>query len=123
VTAALPKEMNFGINVTRVRANADVFYKKEKLGVLNLHKWQAAESERLIPKDGDGAAIKIRSRINNAPLNITDKDVFSDVISAMFMGQGVILKIEAVVDIEVSTVLGKLVIKGMPAEGVVPVKR
>jgi hypothetical protein len=123
VTAALPKEMNFGINVTRVRANADVFYKKEKLGVLNLHKWQAAESERIEPKDGEGAAIKIQSRINNAPLNITDEDVFYDVISALFLGDGVMLKIEALVDIEVSTVLGKLVIKGMPAEGVVPVRR
>jgi hypothetical protein len=123
VTAALPKEMNFGINVTRVRANADVFYKKEKLGVLNLHKWQVAESERIEPKDGEGAAIKIQSRINNAPLNITDRDVFYDVISALFLGDGVMLKIEAVVDIEVSTVLGKLVIKGIPAEGVVPVKR
>jgi hypothetical protein len=109
--------------VTRVRANADVFYKKEKLGVLNLHKWQAAESERIEPKDGEGAAIKIQSRINNAPLNITDEDVFYDVISALFLGDGVMLKIQAVVDIEVSTVLGKLVIKGMPAEGVVPVKR
>ena len=123
VIAGLPKEMNFGMNVTRVRATADVFYQGDKLGVLNLKKWQTAESERIQPKDGQDAAIKIESRIKDAPLNITDNDVLSEVIQAMFLGESIKLKIVALVDVEVSTVLGKLVIKDMPAEGVVPVKR
>lgn len=123
VIAGLPKEMNFGINVTRVRATADVFYENEKLGVLNLHEWQAADSERIEPKDGENATIKIQSKINNAPLNITDQDVFYDVITSMFLGEGVALKIMALVDVEVATVLGTFFIKGMPAEGMVPVKR
>ncbi|KAF4637341.1 hypothetical protein G7Y89_g752 [Cudoniella acicularis] len=123
VTASLPKEMNFGINVTRVCANATVFYKGDELGVLNLHKWQKAESERIEPKDGESAAIRIRSQIRNAPLVITDDNVFSDVIQELlFGGNTILLKIEALVDVEVATVLGKLAIKHMPANGIVPVK-
>jgi hypothetical protein len=124
VTASLPDEMNFGINVTRVRANADVFYKGDKLGVLDLKKWQPAKSKHIKPSNGQDAALRITSRINNAPLNITDEDVFTDVLSELLFGDdNVMLKIAALVDVEVSTVLGKLVIKDMPAEGVVPVKR
>jgi hypothetical protein len=124
VIAGLPKEMNFGINVTKVRANADVFYKGKKLGVLNLRKWKPAESERIEPTNGGEAQLKIKSQMKDVPLNITDEDVFTDVIQALvFGGNTVMLKVEALVDVEVSTVLGKLVIKDMPAEGIVPVKR
>lgn len=123
VLAGLPKEMNFAINVTRVRANATVFYKGDELGLLNLRKWQPAESERVEPKDGEEAGLQIRSRIEDAPLNITDEDVFTDVLQSIVFGQSVKLKIVALVDVEVSTVLGTFVIKDLPAEGVVPVKR
>jgi hypothetical protein len=124
VTAGLPTEMNFGINVTGVRANADVYYKEGKLGRLDLEKWQPAESERLEPKDGESAALRIKSQIENAPLDITDEDVFTDVISALLFGEDTImLKVVALVDVQVSTVLGPVIVKAMPAEGVVPVKR
>jgi hypothetical protein len=124
VIAGLPKEMNFGINVTRVRATADVFYKGKKLGVLDLKKWQPAQSERIQPKDGEDAGIKIQAQIQDAPLNVTDDDVLADIIQGLIFGdKTVMLKIEALVDVEVSTVLGKLIIKKMPAEGVVPVNR
>ena len=123
VIAGLPKEMNFAINVTRVRANATVSYKGEELGILNLRKWQFAESERIEPKDGEEAGLRIKSRIEKAPLNITDDDVFTDVLQSILFGQAVKLKIVTLVDVEVSTVLGKFIIKDLPAEGVVPVKR
>jgi hypothetical protein len=124
VIAAVPKEMNFDLKVTRVRATANVFYKEQQLGVLNLKKWQPAESQRLESKEGGNAALKVQSKIENAPLDITDEDVFTDVLQDyLFGGKAVMLKIAALVDAEISTVLGKLVIKDMPAEGVVPVKR
>ncbi|KAG0652027.1 hypothetical protein D0Z07_1013 [Hyphodiscus hymeniophilus] len=123
VEAGLPKEMNFAINVTRVRANATVSYKGDELGVLNLRKWQFADSERIEAKDGEEAGLRIKSRIEDAPLNITDNDIFTDVLQSILFGEAVNLKIIAVVDVEVSTVLGKFVIKDLPAEGVVPVKR
>lgn len=123
VIANLPKEMNFGINVTGVQAHAQVYYKDKKLGNLNLHK-SAAKSERIEPEDGEAASLRIESEIKNAPLEITNELVFSDVIQAIiFGGSGVMLKVEALVDVTVSTVLGELVIKKLPAEGVIPVKR
>ncbi|TVY49999.1 hypothetical protein LOCC1_G000128 [Lachnellula occidentalis] len=122
VIANLPKEMNFGINVTGVQAHAEVYYKNHKLGNLKLHK-SAAKSERIEPVDGEAASLKIESKIKNAPLEITDEGVFSDVIQAIiFGGSGVMLNVKALVDVTVSTVLGELVIKKLPAEGVIPVK-
>ena len=122
VIAGLPKEMNFDINVTAVNATADVSYKGKKLGELNLKEWQAAKSERI--ESADEAQLRITSRMKDVPLYITDDDVFTDVVSALMLGgRNVILKIEALVDVRLSTVLGEMIIKDMPAEGVVPVKR
>lgn len=124
VIAAIPHEMNFGINVTSVRATADVFYNGDKLGELNLKEWQAAESKRVESKDGEDAALKIQSEIKKAPLKITDEDVFTDVLQEYLLGgRAVMLKIVALVDAEISTILGELIIKDVPAEGIVPVKR
>lgn len=124
VIAGLPNEMNFNLNVTGVGATADVFYKGDKLGELNLKKWQKAESTRVDPTDGEKPMLKIESRVKDVPLNITDSDVFSDVIQELiFGGSSVVLKIQALVDVKVSTVLGDHVIKQLPANGVVPVKR
>ncbi|EKD13845.1 uncharacterized protein L3040_005536 [Drepanopeziza brunnea f. sp. 'multigermtubi'] len=122
VTAGLPKEMNFRVNVTRVRASAEVFFKGKKLGDLNLHRWQNARSERVEPKKGEDAALVIKARIEKAPLYVTDDDVLTDILMSLLVGSRVELKVEALVDVEVSTVLGELVIKKLPAEGVVPVK-
>ncbi|KAI6089003.1 hypothetical protein F4821DRAFT_232723 [Hypoxylon rubiginosum] len=123
VTAGLPSEMNFGIDVTNVRATADVLYKSKKMGELNLRKWQHANSTRVEGKAGEGAMLKIQSRVIDAPLNITDGDVFSEVVSALlFGGETVRLRVKALVDIQVQTTLGDLTLKEVPAEGKIPVK-
>lgn len=125
VLAALPSEMNFGVNVTRVRAQADIFYKKQKLGVLDLHEWQKANSTKIESEDlARQPLLKIQSRVEEAPLNVTDGDVLSDVVQALLFGsKPVMLDVKAAVDVKVHTVLGKLVLKDVPAEGRVPVKR
>ncbi|RFU25430.1 hypothetical protein B7463_g10910, partial [Scytalidium lignicola] len=123
VIAGIPKEMNFNLNVTRVKAKSNVLYKSKKFGELNLKKWQAAKSERNESNSNEEADLKITSIIRDAPLDITDDDVFTDVLQAMLFGSSrVELKIEALVDAEVSTVLGELIIRDMPAEGIVPVQ-
>lgn len=124
VIAAIPHEMNFNINITGVRATADVYYKDDKLGVLNLKEWQAAKSERIEPKDGEDPVLKIQSTIKDAPLNVTDEDVLTDVLQEyLWGGRPVMLKIVALVDAQVSNVLGELTIKDVPAEGAIPLKR
>lgn len=123
VVAGLPREMNFGINVTRVRATSDVLYRNKKLGELNLQKWQTAQSKRIESSDEENADLEIQSKINDAPLEVTDDEVLQDVLSEYFIGGAIDFKIVALVDVELSTVLGEVVVKGLPAQGVVPVKR
>ena len=123
VLAGMPKEMNFGLNISRINATADVFYKHSLLGVLNLREWQQAHSKRIEPHDGEAATIEITSHIEKAPLVIKDQEVFEDVIAAYYLGDQIELDVKALLDIEVSTVLGKFVIKQMPAKATVPLKR
>jgi hypothetical protein len=125
VTAALPKEMNFDLNVTRIRATADVFYQAKKLGELDIRRWQPANSTRVELTGGKEQGLQIQSRIEEAPLNVTDAGVLTDVIqSLLFGGKRVVwLDVDAAVDVTVNTVLGTLVLKDVPAQGKIPVKR
>lgn len=124
VIANVPSELNFDINVTHVRATADVFYESKKLGELNLPDWHEANSTRHQTKDGRNDSLEVQSRIVDAPLNVTDGDVLTDVIQELlFGGEKVILDIKAAVDVKVQTVLRPLTLKSIPAEGKIPVKR
>jgi len=120
----LPKEMNFPIKVPHVRADADVFYHKKKLGRLDLNKWQKANSTRIEAHGDTEAGLAVDSVVKNAPLKITDDNVFSDLVSDMvFGGKNVVLGVKANVDVETETALGKFVVRDIPAEGKVYVKR
>jgi hypothetical protein len=121
---ALPEEMNFNISANRVRADADVFYKHEKLGVLDLHKWQKANSTRIEATSGEGPTLLVESLVEKAPLKITNEEVFADVIQDLvFGGKSVVMGIKADIDVEVETALGEFRVRKIPAEGKVPVKR
>lgn len=122
VAAGLPKEMNFGVNVTKVRATADVFYKKKQLGVLDLNQWQNASSILVKSRDGEPDHLNIQSRIDRAPLHITDSDVLNSLIWKYASGDRIDLNIVAAVGVTIETVLGELIVKDLPAEGVFPVK-
>ena len=120
----LPDEMNFSVNVSQVKANADIFFHDRKLGNLDLKEWQKAESKR-IDKTGDQkAGLKVSSVVKDAPINITDNEVFADLVQkVVFGGKKVTLAVKAAVDVETTTVLGKLVVRDIPAEGEVFVHR
>ncbi|KAL8711578.1 MAG: hypothetical protein Q9220_003988 [cf. Caloplaca sp. 1 TL-2023] len=119
----LPEEIQFPIGVVRVRADSDVYYQKKKLGVLDLKAWQHANSTRTtIPKE-DQEGLLVQSIVKDAPLDITDDDVFADLVQALvFGGEPVVLGVQAKVDVETETVLGKFVVRGIPATGKVFVK-
>ena len=120
----LPREMNFPINIAHVRADADVFYHGQKLGQLDLRRWQKATSKRIEARDGVEAGLAVSSVVKDAPLEITNDDLFAEVIKAMFFGgKKVLLGIKAAVDVETETVLGKFILRDIPAEGEVFVKR
>ena len=120
----LPKEINFPIDVSRVRADADVYYHDKKLGFLDLRKWQTANSTRTEAHGSEEAGLAVESIVKDAPLEITDDDVFTDVVQALiFGGKGVVLGIKAKVDVETETALGTFIIRDIPALGKVFVKR
>jgi hypothetical protein len=124
VLATLPKELNLDINVTRIRASADVFYQTRRLGELNLRRWQKANSTRIVGSNDTDASLQVKSRVQDAPLNITDGDVFSEVVQRLLFGdETVVLDVKASVDVKVDTVLGELILKNVPTAGKIPVKR
>ncbi|KAL8905898.1 MAG: hypothetical protein Q9171_006497 [Xanthocarpia ochracea] len=119
----LPEEIKFPIDVAQVRADADVYYKKKKLGKLDLSQWQHANSTRTAIPHTKEEGLLVQSIVKDAPLNITDDDVFADVVQALvFGGNPVVLGVQAKVDVETETVLGKFVVRGIPATGKVYVK-
>lgn len=112
VLVGLPKDMNFDVDVGRVRADGYVSYEGKKWGKLDLSKWQQAQSRKV---DGD---LLVESEVVNAPLEITDEDVFAKVIQKMiFKREGVPLAIHALVDVDATTALGTFVISGIPSKG------
>lgn len=120
----LPNEMNFPIDISRVRANATVFYHGKELGLLDLRKWQRANSTRIEAHGDEKAGLIIKSIVKDAPLEVTDDDVFRKVVQALiFGGRSIILDVKTKVDVETVTALGKFIIRDIPAEGKVPIKR
>ena len=115
----VPEQMNFHVQVPRVRADADVFYHGRKLGFLNLHKWRHSNSTLL----DEDHALDVAFRMKDVPVQVTDEDTLADAISDMLFGKkSVQLTIVAAVDAHVSTRLGKLVLRKIPAEGSFDVK-
>lgn len=120
----VPEEMNFPINISRVRANAEVFYEKKKLGDLDLRKWQKANATRIEADGETPAGLAVGSVVKNAPLDITNDDVFADLVQGLiFSGKAIMLEVMAQVDVETETALGKFVIRDLPAAGEFFVKR
>ncbi|KAH9881203.1 hypothetical protein J1614_001698 [Plenodomus biglobosus] len=123
VDIGLPHEMNFPLDVNQVKADADIFYHKKLLGKLKLDKWQKANSTRVEGHGSEGPLLLVESDIRNAPIEILDDDLFSEVVQALiFGGKSVLMDIKAAVSVGVETPMGKLAVRDIPAQGVVPVK-
>ncbi|KAF2635110.1 hypothetical protein P280DRAFT_462208 [Massarina eburnea CBS 473.64] len=119
----LPHEMNFPLNVSRVKADADIYYEGRILGKLDLEKWQHANSTRVDAHGNEAPSLLVESEIKNAPIDIVDQDVFSEVVQALLFGtSSIMMDVKAAVSVKVDTPMGELAVRDIPAEGVVPVK-
>lgn len=124
VMVDLPKEMNFEVDIPRVRANVDVFYHGNKFGYLDLSKWQHSNATRINDTSSEDPLLLVTFAIKDGPLQVTDSDVFSEVVqSLIFGGQSVKLDLQALVDGKIATTLGEFVIHEIPAEGRIEVDR
>lgn len=122
VLIGLPKQMNFRVDVPWVRAVSDVYYKGKELGVLNMDKWQKANSTLVRDQNGTSALL-VKFAVKDAPLQVTDNEILGDVIQDMLFGKKtLVLHVAATVDTKVATGLGQFAVHGIPAEGRVPVK-
>lgn len=123
VLVDVPKQMNFHVDVPRVRANAPIYYHGIELGVLDLRKWQDANSTLIEDRNGT-PALFVQFPMREAPLHVTNEDTLTEVLqSLIFEGNPVNLTVSATVDAQVSTGLGQFAIRGIPADGKVHVKR
>lgn len=116
VLVGLPAEMNVNMDVDRVRAEAQVFYKGDLLGNLDLRKWQSANATKI---DQD---LLVESIVKDAPLIISDDSVFTDVVHELLFGDGVSLSVHAKVDVNTKTALGEFVVRNIPAQGDIFIK-
>ncbi|KAK6499205.1 hypothetical protein TWF506_003833 [Arthrobotrys conoides] len=118
---ALPQEMNAPLDVSKVIANAAVFYQGRKLGEFNVPDWASATT---VQRE-ESHELEIDARVENVPLKITDTDVFSEVVQKIIFGggSGVKLQADGTADIEVGIAsLGTFVIRGIPAKGDIVIK-
>ena len=124
VLAALPADFNVDVQVDSLRATGDLFYGGEKFGELNLEQWQKANSTIERNARHNESLLNVESRIVDAPIDITDGNIFSDIMQELLFGdEDVVLDVASNVDVKVSTVLGRLTVQRVPAKGKVPVKR
>ncbi|KAL4927175.1 uncharacterized protein BDV17DRAFT_133517 [Aspergillus undulatus] len=122
VLIGVPEQLNFDLDIPQVRAKADVYYQGKQLGILNLKEWQSANST-LIQDSDNTTALQVEFPMNKAPLEVTDDDVLTDVLSSLiFEGNTVKLRVSANVDAKISTGLGEFAVRGIPAEGKITVK-
>ena len=120
---ALAEEVNFPVDVHRIRSNATVFYHGDELGILDLRKWHKASSRNVTSPHQKHPDLEVRSTIKDAPLQITNEDTFSQVVSDLLTSKkSLLLSVEADVDVEMTTALGTFTVRRIPAQGDVPVK-
>lgn len=116
VLVRLPPAMNINLDVDRVRADADVFYKGDLLGNLDLSEWQRANATKV---DND---LLVQSIVQDAPLEIKDDSVFAKVVQDLVFGHGAALSVQASVDVNTLTALGEFTVRKIPAQGDIFVK-
>lgn len=124
VMVELPEEMNFDVDIPRVRANVDVYYEVDKFGFLDLSEWQPSNATRIDDPSSPRPLLLVTFTIKDGPLRVTDSDVFAEVVQSVLFGSDPIeLDLQALVDGEIATTLGQFMIHDIPAQGSINIKR
>lgn len=114
----LPEEMNFPVNISGIRTSADIAYKGNNFGYLELEEWQTANTSLVEDHSRNSTDLLVEFDMENVPIEITDADTFAEVMQALvFGGESIRLEVTAKVDAETDTALGTLVLREIPAEG------
>ncbi|RPA90079.1 hypothetical protein L873DRAFT_1831812 [Choiromyces venosus 120613-1] len=115
VTVRLPQEMSFPLDVSHLKATADVTYEGQKFGTLHFPKWVPASSTR----SNDSKYLYVQAEVRDSLLDIEDYDIFDTIVQKLLSGDGkpIFLGIDGSTDVEIGTSLGQFVVKNIPASG------
>lgn len=116
-----PEEINLSLYVKRLRAIANVSYEGGVFGALDLRKWMIAESSR----SSNNKYLEVNAEVKDAPLNITNYDIFRIVVKKMLSGEenSLQLGIRGDTDVDIKTSLGEFVISNIPVTGNITIDR
>ncbi|TGZ80444.1 hypothetical protein EX30DRAFT_307729 [Ascodesmis nigricans] len=116
VLVALPRDVDIDFEVSALSARANVSYTGAIFGDLGMHEWMPAISEKV--KLDQQLYMKVNAAVKNAPLNVTNYDVFQQIVQKILFGErGIDLTVDGRADAEVAIPLGKFIVHDLPAAG------
>lgn len=110
-TIDIPSDVDVGLKVDSVHVLADLLYKKKKFATIESPGWSPASSKLL----SDAKELKVEVVLRDAPVTITNQDVFSSVISQL-LGGNTLVDVIGTGDVKVATALGDLEAHELPIE-------
>lgn len=115
IMIALPEDMNMPINIVRLKATSKISYQGKEFGMLDVKDWIPARSKRILKEN----LLRVEGDLKDAPINITDYDVFQRVARKIFSGggKGMVLGIDGNADADIVIGLGQFAIQKIPAHG------
>lgn len=114
-TVRLPPKMNFPLDVSRVKATADVTYEGQKFGTLHFPKWIPASSTT----SNDSDFLFVKAEVRDSLLDIEDYDIFDKIVQKLLSNEAepIFLGIDGSTDVGIGTSLGQFVVRNIPASG------
>ncbi|KAK9454256.1 hypothetical protein V1511DRAFT_530872 [Dipodascopsis uninucleata] len=114
---SLPPELDFNIDVNKLRGLSDMIYEGDKFGVLNIDEWIPSTS--YYTPEG---YIQVVAEIADMPLEITDQVVFKKIVQKMFFMGEVNVDVDGTIDVQLGTPVGYFAIRNIPAKGTVALR-
>lgn len=118
-TVRLPQKLNFPLDVSRVKATADVTYEGQKFGTLHFPKWIPASSTA----SNDSKYLFVQAEVRDSLLDIEDYDIFDKIVQKLLShdAEPIFLGINGSTDVGIRTNLGQFVIRNIPASGTIKI--
>lgn len=106
----IPRQVEVSLEVDGVHVLADLLYKRRRFATIETPGWAPA-----ISKFPSKEELLVQVILQDAPVTITNQDVFSDVVSAL-LGGSILVDVVGNGDVKVNTSLGALEAHSLPIE-------
>lgn len=106
----VPTDINVDVKIDSVHVLADLLYKKRKFATIESPGWSPAVSKFRAEKE-----LQVEVVLRDAPVTITNQDIFSSVVSEL-LGGNVLVDVLGTGDVKVTTALGNLEAHELPIE-------